>query len=296
MVSKYGFDGLRVDSAKHVEKGFWPGFESAAGVFVTGEVFNGDPNYVAPFQGYMSGLLNYPAYYWITQAFQSSAANITRLADGINKLRSQAKDLNLYGSFLENHDQRRFPSLTSDAALVKNAISFTLLMDGIPIIYQGQEQGYNGSDVPYNREALWLSGYNIHSQLYGWISVLLRLRSSAIALDEAYLSYQAWPIYVNDHLIAMRKGFNGNQIIGIYTNIGGKKSYSLELPSATTGFAVGEDVLDVMRCKLVKPDADGILRISSPTGEPTILYPARALAKMGFCAESTNVFLRPSNL
>lgn len=55
-------DGLRIDSAKHQEKSFWPGFEDAAGVYVVGEVFNGDPAYVAPFQDYMSGILDYPRY------------------------------------------------------------------------------------------------------------------------------------------------------------------------------------------------------------------------------------------
>jgi alpha-amylase len=69
------------------------------------------------------------------------------------------------GSFLENHDNPRFPSLTSDVSLIKNAIGFTLLADGTPIIYQGQEQQFSGADVPRNREALWLSGYNTGSTL-----------------------------------------------------------------------------------------------------------------------------------
>jgi alpha-amylase len=50
-------------------------------------------------------------------------------------------------------------------SLIKNAIGFTLLADGTPIIYQGQEQQFSGADVPRNREALWLSGYNTGSTL-----------------------------------------------------------------------------------------------------------------------------------
>lgn len=53
-------DGLRIDSMQNVETSFWAGFESAAGVYMTGEVFSGDPSYVTPFQKYMDGLLNYP--------------------------------------------------------------------------------------------------------------------------------------------------------------------------------------------------------------------------------------------
>lgn len=55
-------DGLRIDTAKHVDEAFYPPFEKAAGVFCTGEVFDGDPNYVCPYQNYMDSTLNYPMY------------------------------------------------------------------------------------------------------------------------------------------------------------------------------------------------------------------------------------------
>jgi alpha-amylase len=45
---------------KHVEKDFWPGYNSAAGVYCVGEVFSGDPAYTCPYQNYMDGVLNYP--------------------------------------------------------------------------------------------------------------------------------------------------------------------------------------------------------------------------------------------
>jgi alpha-amylase len=61
LVSTYSIDGLRVDSAQQVNTDFFPSFQSAAGVYVVGEVFNGDPSYTCPYQNYMSGVLNYPA-------------------------------------------------------------------------------------------------------------------------------------------------------------------------------------------------------------------------------------------
>jgi alpha-amylase len=51
---------LRVDSAKHVEASFWPGFSAAAGVYLLGEVYHGDPLYVAPYQQYLDGVIDYP--------------------------------------------------------------------------------------------------------------------------------------------------------------------------------------------------------------------------------------------
>lgn len=49
LVSTFGVDGLRIDTVKHVQKSFWSGFKSAAGVFSIGEVFNGDASYTCAY-------------------------------------------------------------------------------------------------------------------------------------------------------------------------------------------------------------------------------------------------------
>jgi alpha-amylase len=42
LVETYAVDGLRLDTAKHIRKSFWPGFVQAAGVYAIGEVLDGD--------------------------------------------------------------------------------------------------------------------------------------------------------------------------------------------------------------------------------------------------------------
>jgi alpha-amylase len=64
------------------------------------------------------------------------------------------------------------------------------MADGIPIIYAGQEQHYNGGSDPYNREAVWLSKYNTDSPLYKLIASANSIRSHAIGQDDGYLSYK----------------------------------------------------------------------------------------------------------
>ena len=151
---------------QQVNTGFWPPFQQAASnIHSIGEVFNGDPNYVCPYQTYLTGVMNYPTYYTITHAFQSTSGDIGSLVNGINQMKSTCSDVTLLGSFLENHDNPRFPSYTSDTSLIKNAMGFALLADGIPILYQGQEQRFSGANVPNNREALWKSGYSTSSPL-----------------------------------------------------------------------------------------------------------------------------------
>lgn len=55
------------------------------------------------------------------------------------------------GTFIDNHDNSRFLFSQSSYTLYKNAIAMTLFTQGIPIIYYGTEQGYNGGDDPKNR-------------------------------------------------------------------------------------------------------------------------------------------------
>ncbi|KAK3394848.1 glycoside hydrolase family 13 protein [Podospora didyma] len=295
LVSTYSIDGLRIDSAKHAEQSFWSGFNAASGVFAIGEVYNGDPLYLAPYQSTIEGLLDYPSYYWITRAFQSSSGSISSLVDGLNTLRGAALDSSLYGSFLENHDVPRFASLTGDMALVKNAIAFTMLRDGIPIVYQGQEQHYAGSGTPNNREALWPSSYQTTSELYTWIARLNQLRARAISQSASYVTYQAYPIYSDSHTIAMRKGSSGYQVVSILTNIGSSSSAAISLPSSVTAFSANQVLVDVMNCTVLTTDSSGGLVVSLLLGIPRVLYPMARLAGSGICplitgATSTTTF------
>lgn len=61
MISNYSIDGLRIDTALQVEKGFWPGFVAAArDTYMLGEIFNGDAKAVCDYGNYLPGVLNYP--------------------------------------------------------------------------------------------------------------------------------------------------------------------------------------------------------------------------------------------
>ena len=53
-------DGLRIDTVKHVEMDFWQSFVAAAGVFSTGEVYEGDASYTCEYQEHMDSVLNFP--------------------------------------------------------------------------------------------------------------------------------------------------------------------------------------------------------------------------------------------
>jgi alpha-amylase len=119
IVAKYSIDGLRIDSAKHVEKDFWRPFEQDSSVFNLGEVLDGDPNRIFPWLEDMGGVMNYPMFFWITRAFESPASTLAELINGVNWMKDSI-DTSTLGMFIENHDQKRFAALTGDMALAKN--------------------------------------------------------------------------------------------------------------------------------------------------------------------------------
>ncbi|KAI3318385.1 glycoside hydrolase family 13 protein [Xylariaceae sp. AK1471] len=282
LVSTYGIDGLRIDSLLEVEKDFWPGFGSAAGVYLVGEAFNGNPAIFPDWLNYISGTMNYPVYYWLTRAFQSTSATMTELVNGINQMKGQMATSTL-GSFLENHDNPRFASLTSDIALAKNAIAFTILMDGIPIIYQGQEQHFSGAVDPNNREPLWTSNYATNNDLYPWIAKVNQIRNQAVFVDAAYVNYQAVPTSPDSKTIALRKGTAGSQVVSVHTNIGASGSaYQVGLASSFTGFTANQALTEVLSCTTATTDGSGTLSFSQ--GPVTkVFYPTAKLSGSGIC-------------
>jgi glycosidase len=113
-------------------------------------------------------------------------------------------------NFLDNHDVGRFlfyQSFTTDladlgqnnltqaqfdavrAAKLKNAYVFIFTEQGVPCVYYGDEQGFQGGNDPTNREPLWPSGYatsqttdpttgTVYGAYFEWIQTLAKLRTT----------------------------------------------------------------------------------------------------------------------
>lgn len=285
IVSTYSIDGLRLDSAIEVNPSFWQGFGDVAGVYFVGETYNGGVDYVCGFQNVMPGVMDYPTYYPLLAAFSSTPASddtlMANLADTINAVKGSCKDTSIKGTFTENHDRPRIAHLNPDISAARNVIAYTLLADGIPIIYQGQEQHYTsigGAEDPYNREALWLSGYNTSSPLYELIATLNAGRKAAIADDEGYLTYRNWPIYTDTTTMAMRKG----SMITILSNKGEDgDAYEQVIPA---GYPAGAQVTEVLTCASLTADGDGAITVPMEGGLPRVYYPSAGLEGSGICA------------
>ncbi|KAL9637474.1 MAG: hypothetical protein Q9204_001869 [Flavoplaca sp. TL-2023a] len=269
LVSVFGIDGLRIDTVKHVEKSFWSNFKSAAGIYTLGEVFDGAMNYTCPYQEQLDGLLDYPLYYPLIRAFQDSNGSMASLGTALTTIQDSCRDPTLLATFSENHDIPRFLSQRNDMNAQMNIIVFTILSGGIPIIYQGQEQGFSGGNDPANREALWTSDYSTKTPLYMLIASVNQIRNHEVFGSPQYLTASTEVIYTDDHHIALQKG----NIVSLYSNEGSNGSLS-NITLKRTGFQENQPTIEILTCRNSTTDADGNLRVSVQEGKPQVGSPA----------------------
>ncbi|GAB7364059.1 hypothetical protein MBLNU230_g4613t2 [Neophaeotheca triangularis] len=282
-VSNYSIDGLRIDTAINVESDFFRGFVESAGVFATGEVLHGDVRVACQWEETIGSILNYPVYYPLIRAFQDNKGSINDLVSTIESSKEWCKDPTAMGSFSENHDVPRFANHTHDMALAKNILTFNFMADGIPIVFQGQEQHMNGGDSPhYNRSPVWGTKFDMSAPLYKHISTINTLRHHVISTSRNYTDYGNYVIYQDMHTLAMRKGFEGAQVLTLLTNNGEDGPYYTQ--SLTDhGHAPGTPITEIITCTNLTVNGSGHLNVDMAAGEPRILYPTQLLYNSSLC-------------
>lgn len=300
MIATYSIDGLRLDAAKHITPSFLPLFQNASGAFITGEVFEPSVKTICGYQKDLPSVPNYPIYYSILEAF--TKGNTSSLTNQVEVMKQTCSDVTALTSFSENHDVARFASFKDDIAvrqrtpvtlkvstddrltpaqLAKNVLTFTMLFDGIPMIYQGQEQHFSGASDPENREALWLSGYNTNAPLYQLATRLNRIRKHAAQIDPAFVDSQTFPIYTGSSEMGFRKGVEGRQLVMVLSTQGmDSGKYELDMP---IGYQPGFVVTDVLNCANYSVNDMGLLKVSMDKGEPRVLFPADMMEGSGLC-------------
>ncbi|THH07630.1 hypothetical protein EW146_g9260 [Bondarzewia mesenterica] len=273
LVKEYKVDGIRIDTVKHIRKDFWPHFATSAGVFTLGEVLHNETSYIAPYTEVIDAVLDYPSWFPIVQAFQSPNGNIQELVNSITLAQRTYKNgLFLSGSFIENHDQPRFRSFTQDDALVRNAMMLPFIHDGMPIVYYGQEQGYEGRADPSNREARVT--FYLEKPLVALFKSLNSARKSAIDSSHEYLSTPMRFLAVQNQSFAISKP----PLLGLFTNIGSKTSKDVIWNVPDAGFDSNEPLVDILTCTKLNADVKGGVRMHAMYGMPRMIMPKKAIA------------------
>jgi alpha-amylase len=179
-VQKYNIDGLRIDTVPEVDKSFWSAFVASAGIYAVGEVFNGNPQYVGSYQkpnGPIPGVLSYPLFFTLRNVF-AKQQSMNQIQSMEKQYKQDMGNLSYIASFVDNHDNPRFLFENPDKTLYKNALLYGLFATGIPIVYYGSEQGFDGGNDPLNREVLWPTKYSESGDLYKFIKTAVGLRKT----------------------------------------------------------------------------------------------------------------------
>lgn len=174
-IGQAGFDGFRIDTVKHVEMSFWQNWsplihDYAASLgkpnfFMFGEVYDGSDSKCGSYTGTQSGgaftldsVIDYPLYFLVGSVFASASGNTKQIEDRYSAITNNydpAAQMRLV-TFLDNHDQGRFLSSSgATAARLNVALAFLYTSRGVPCLYYGTEQAFNGTTDPNDREDMF---------------------------------------------------------------------------------------------------------------------------------------------
>lgn len=286
LVSTYSIDGLRIDAAKHVNDEFLPQFVQASGVFALGEVLTGVTEDMCRYQNKSKNLLpgmpNYLDYYPLNAAFNGGSF------ETLGEIRAQAQDscndTLALGTFIENHDMPRFASQNQDMALAKNAMTYVIMNDGIPTVYQGQEQHFKGGATPENREPLWTSSYNTSAPLYILAQTLNKVRKNAIKQSPTYIKETSTVLIADTNHFCQQKGPAENSVVFCVTN---KSSTGDSYQMSVGGFRDSDEVVEVLSCATTTADGLGQITAYMGAGEPKVWVKKSALEDTDICTTTT---------
>jgi hypothetical protein len=135
--------------------------------------------------------LDYPLYFKTKSVFAQATGNTKQLEDRYAAIAGNydpGAQMRLV-TFLDNHDQPRFLSAANannNAERLKVTLAFLYTARGIPCLYYGTEQAFNGGNDPYDREDMFAGqfeqgpslgdNFNLTHPLFQWVAKLNNLR------------------------------------------------------------------------------------------------------------------------
>ncbi|KAH7817989.1 alpha-amylase [Monocercomonoides exilis] len=213
IIKEYNLDGIRIDTVKHVPKWFWGELsQRVPNIYMLGEVFDGNVNYLKPYYDVMGGQLSYPMYYTLINVY-AYHQSCYQIRNRLNEYANVGIDASILGGFIDNHDNKRWLNINGDWRALKNALAYNIMASSIPLVYYGTEQGFNGGDDPNNREPLWRAGWNKNHELYRFISTAAKQRQRINSREpqiERYIDDQFYAFSRGTTLVCTTNQYDGN--------------------------------------------------------------------------------------
>jgi glycosidase len=220
-VEEANFDGLRLDTIKHVEHDFWKVFSPAVrermrergktNFILFGEALDGRDDLLGSYTqaDELDSVFYFSQHFRVFHdvfamaadpAKQKPPAVISALWDEKDDHYGRAPQENGIGvpptralvNFIDNHDRPRFLYDSNfDRAALRNALTFLFAEEGIPCIYYGTELDFFGGNDPANREVLWRTGFPTNGETFQHIAKVARVRRNyeALRLGDTVVRY-----------------------------------------------------------------------------------------------------------
>lgn len=271
-ITNAGFDGFRVDTVKHCEMGFWqdwcPRIHAFAAThgkpnfFMFGEVFDGSDAKNGSYSGTKGGgafkldsLLDYPLFFAAQNVFEWGG-NTKQIEDHYNALAANYDPnvVNQLVTFLDNHDTTRFlnsANANGDTNRLLVALTFLYTSRGIPCLYQGTEQAFNGGADPNNREDMFDGAFeqgpslgdnfNMAHPLFQHVAKLNNFRRLYPALSGG-THVNLWYDPDSAGLFAYARRLGAQEIFVVFNTAATTQS----LPSRPTSYAPGTTLVNLL--------------------------------------------------
>eukprot|EP00929_Paragymnodinium_shiwhaense_P056527 TRINITY_DN28285_c0_g1_i1.p1 TRINITY_DN28285_c0_g1~~TRINITY_DN28285_c0_g1_i1.p1 ORF type:complete len:1481 (+),score=302.33 TRINITY_DN28285_c0_g1_i1:105-4445(+) len=214
-VDEFGFDGVRVDAARHMPKRFLDDIgRNGAPIPRFSEVVHGDPKLVNNYvNDDVAALYNYPLYFTLRDVFIGTDGHrkpMTELEStfGIADNEQTSVERRLTLNFIDNNDLPRFIRLVDgDEALYHNALLYIHGAEGVPVLFYGSEQnawGLEGAEKEntYSRVPLWEMGYGTEDKTFRLLQRILWLRK----LHDGLHHFQSHLVYSDHNSVVFSRG------------------------------------------------------------------------------------------
>jgi alpha-amylase len=305
-----GFDGFRIDTVKHIENGFWQSWCPAVhqfaatnsanprpNFFMFGEILDSNEQLCGSYTGTKSGgafmldsVFDYPLYFLLGGVF-GSASSATSQIDSHYANIAAYYDTNAQArlvTFLDNHDQPRFlnSSTTNRLAI---ALTFLYTARGVPCLYYGTEQAFNGATDPNDREDMFagqfkdaglagVDSFNETHPLFQLVAKLnnLRRRYPAFAMGSYVAQYNS----SGPGLFAYSRRLGTQEVLVVINTAGSAQT----LPACNVTYTPGTLLVNLL-------DTNETIPVTAASQTPLISIPSTA-AKI-FIARSQLLALDP---
>ena len=314
-VEEANFDGLRLDTIKHVEHEFWQAFSPEVRermrkrnknkFILFGEALDGRDDLLGSYTqaGELDSVFYFSQHFRVFHDVFATAGDPTQQkpTSAIATLWSEKVDH--YGNlpqengigvsptkalvnFIDNHDRPRFLYDSNyDVKALRNALTFLFAEEGIPCVYYGTELDFYGGNDPANREVLWKTGFPTQGETFRHIATLARVRKSyeALRLGDTVVRYASNVTMgaVDAGLFAFERagGDAGDAYALVVVNTSHGQESAPPAPGMPVGLVPGTPLVDVLEPGHAPfvVNGDGTLSVVVPAQSTRILVPADQL-------------------